>query len=68
MHLLTYVSLKEGNQFNVLKKSNENERRFASRMILAAPFCSLKMMFKFRLDVDVEMLAPCGRAVLMTAF
>ena len=46
MHLLKYVSLKEGSQFNVLNKGNEHERRFASRMILAAPFCSLKTMFK----------------------
>ena len=40
---------------------------FASRMILAALSCSLKMLFKFCLDVDVQMWAPYRRAGLKTA-
>ena len=51
----------------MLNKGNKRERVFASRMILAALFCSLKMLLRFSLDVDVQMVAPYRRAGLMTA-
>ena len=58
VHLLTYSSWWKGNQFNVLSKGNEHERDSASKMILATLFCSLKMLFGFSLDVQVQMFAP----------
>ena len=58
VHLLTYASGWKGNQFNVLNKGNGHERDSASKMILATLFCSLKMLFGFSLDVQVQMFAP----------
>ena len=51
----------------MLNKGTERERGSMSKMILVVIFCSLKLMFRFSLDVDVQMLAPYKRDILMIA-
>ena len=51
----------------MLNKGTERECGSMSKMILVVIFCSLKLMFRFSLDVDVQMLAPYRRAILMIA-